>query len=401
MFIEWIIEFIIYIVVLSLSFVYHFLIYLAIVVYLGGLILALKSLKNKHTLSKKIKSFEYPSVTIVVPSYNESKTIIRSIEGIKNLNYPLDKLEIFFIDDSDDNTFEIIKRETDGMPNVHLIKNKKRMGKGYALNLAYKKGHGEFIVVFDADNRAHPDCLIHLITSFDDSSVWAIQGSYDVYKVNLLSKIIDGEYAVWQTLEEPSFTFIHGYNYCVRRSVLDEIGPWRDDILSEDTELSVRIYKNGGKIKYVPDAKVEILEPTSLDGIAKQRIRWFHGTYQSYQDYEKGILIKLLTPPDAYVPKDGRVTALLSYVARFTIIPGLGIMLILTILSALSSMIWEVPLILFLLGYVDVLVCLKRFDKLHLIPILPFLPFFGLYEIYLFVLSSKLKKAKWIKVDKG
>ncbi|MGQ4913206.1 MAG: glycosyltransferase [Candidatus Asgardarchaeia archaeon] len=400
--INYIIDFLAYIVILILSFMYHILLYIGFIVMFGALFLALKSLKHKHRI-RLTSNFDYPFVTIVVPSYNESTTIIRAIKGIKNLNYPKDKIEVFFIDDSTDDTFEIIKQETKDMNNAILIKNEKRLGKAHALNFAYKNGHGDYIVVFDADNKAHPDCLLHLLTSFDSSDIWATQGRYDVENMSLLTKLIDIEYAVWQTLEEPIYTFLHGYNYCIRRDVLDKIGSWREDILSEDTELTIRIYKNGGRVRYVPEARVELLEPTTLSGITKQRMRWLYGGYLSYKDNnedDEHAVLKILAPPETYFPRDGRIMAFLSYLTKSTVIPGLGVALLFTLIAYFSEMLWQLPLLLLIVGYIDVILCLKRFDKFHLLPVLLLLPFYGLYEIVLVGIVKYKKRIKWEKVEK-
>src|SRR3989344_6574852 len=106
----------------------------------------------------------FPKITVLIPAYNEEKTISKTINSVLNLNYPKDKLEIIVIDDSSkDKTGEVVK----GFKQVKLVYNKhKGVGKASALNAGLRYSSGEFLAVVDADSEVEKDSLIKLIPYF-------------------------------------------------------------------------------------------------------------------------------------------------------------------------------------------------------------------------------------------
>ena len=121
--------------------------------------------------SKRLK--RTPLVSVIVPAYNEEKSIGNTLNSILNLNYPKDKLEILVINDgSTDNTKGIVERIIKNHPsfNIQLV-NKENGGKGTALNLGLEKAKGEFFVCLDADSEPEPDCLIKMLPYFEDGKV--------------------------------------------------------------------------------------------------------------------------------------------------------------------------------------------------------------------------------------
>ena len=123
-------------------------------------------------------------MTIVVPCFNEEKTVEQTVFSLLNLNYPKDKLKIFLINDgSTDKTWEIINKFTDN-PSVKVF-HKENGGKYTALNLALENTETEFFGGLDADSYADPESLIRIMSYFQKiraSWLWLRQSPYMTLK---------------------------------------------------------------------------------------------------------------------------------------------------------------------------------------------------------------------------
>jgi len=153
--------------------VFFFSLFIIFYIYIGYplLIYLLSLLKN----SKITKDIYEPSVSLIIPAYNEENYIANSIQNKLDLNYPKDKLEIIVVSDgSTDRTEEIVtKFEKDG---IKLIKQNPRAGKTQALNRAVNLAKGEIIVFSDANSLYHPNALKMIIRNFYDPSVGYVTG---------------------------------------------------------------------------------------------------------------------------------------------------------------------------------------------------------------------------------
>ena len=127
---------------------------------------------------------DYPSVTILVPVFNEQNTVDKTIQSLLKLNYPEDKIKIMIVDDgSNDNTWEIVKKYT-GHKQI-LLHQKENGGKYTALNYGIENCATEMIGCLDADSEVDADALLHIIPYF---KVWGyLQEKYlDLWMRNML-----------------------------------------------------------------------------------------------------------------------------------------------------------------------------------------------------------------------
>jgi cellulose synthase/poly-beta-1,6-N-acetylglucosamine synthase-like glycosyltransferase len=267
---------------------------------------AFSSLLKKR--SKVLEKKDLPTATVIIPSYNEEKNVERVLDGLRGLNYPRDKIEFVFVDDSTDNTFKIIENATKDWENVKRIKHGKRYTKAYGLNEALSVSKGELVAVYDADCSINPDSLINLAKYFDDSKVMAVQGRYEAERRNFLSKVIDLEYTLWQGGQLVATPALIGYNYAVRRSYLERTGGWVSEMLAEDHELWYRIYVDGYRIVYTDEPGVKVLEPTSFRDFVRQRRRWSRGSDQATARYSH-MRLKMFPKP--------RIPNFLSFSSRY------------------------------------------------------------------------------------
>ena len=108
----------------------------------------------------------YPSATIIVPCWNEEKTVSKTIESLLALHYPKDKLKIFVVDDgSTDGTWEVVQKFLRN-PQVKLFK-KENGGKHTAVNYGIKNSTSELVGCLDADSFVDKDALHEIASAFN------------------------------------------------------------------------------------------------------------------------------------------------------------------------------------------------------------------------------------------
>lgn len=239
-----------------------------------------------------VKLKEYPMVSILVPAHNESIVIRKTVQALLALDYPKDKYEIIIINDnSSDDSAAVLKAIQVKNPcrrmiviNTDSISGGK--GKSNALNIGLSVASGTVIAIYDADNTPEPDALTLLVENLmSDDRLGAVIGKFRTRNrdASLMTRFVNIETLAYQCMNQAGRWFffklctIPGTNFVVRRSIIEEIGGWDTKALSEDTEISFRIYRMGYKIKLMPLAVTWEQEPQLLRIWLKQRTRWAKG----------------------------------------------------------------------------------------------------------------------------
>lgn len=242
------------------------------------------------------KDDELPSVSIIIPVYNEEKTIEKTLKSALASDYPRDKFEIIIINNnSTDNTLKIAKQYEDKIVKVYTEKNQ---GKGFALNLGIKKSKGEFLVTMDADTRVEPYSLKSMIRYFKDKTVMSVCPAMVVDKPkNILQRVQYIEYVLGLFLRK-TFAFLNAVHItpgafsAYRREFFDKHGDYQVHNITEDLELALRIQYYGYRIENDPDAPAYTTAPDKFSHLLKQRRRWYVGLMKNLWDYRKMINIK-------------------------------------------------------------------------------------------------------------
>src|SRR5690625_275956 len=255
---------------------------------MGGYFHSLKYKNFNKRLNTPLKDF--PKVSILIPAHNEEVVIEDTIKSMIRLNYPKNKLEVIVINDnSSDLTGSIIDKYAQKyffIKAVHTKPPYAGKGKSGALNQGLKYSTGEIIVVYDADNTPEPDAIRYLALGLhNDKKAGAIVGKFRVVNANknILTRLINIETLTFQWLAQAGRWFwfkmstIPGTNFAIRKSILAELGGWDEKALSEDTELSIRVYNLGYYIRFYPEAITWEQEPETLKVWWRQRTRWARG----------------------------------------------------------------------------------------------------------------------------
>jgi len=253
---------------------------------------------DKKNKKKLFNDKELPSVTIIIPAFNEEKSIAKTIESICDSNYPNKKMEVIVIDDgSKDDTYKIAKKYI-GTRNGKLIKviRKKNGGKGSALNLGISKASSPFIFSMDADTFVDPDAVKEMMRYFKDEQVMSVSSTMMIYKPKtFLQKIQHIEYLFGIFLRK-SFASINsiyvtpGAFSAYRKSFFDKYGGYigmESNNLTEDLEMAMRIHYYGYKIENSSEALVYTLAPGKFKELTKQRKRWYIGLIKNTWKYKE------------------------------------------------------------------------------------------------------------------
>ncbi|WP_411168559.1 glycosyltransferase [Clostridium sp. MB05] len=245
---------------------------------------------------------EYPFVSVLVPAHNEGKVIEKTARSLLEIDYPKNRYEVIIINDnSSDNSAEILDRVKKEYSDRNFIiintdKNTGGKGKSTALNIGFSKSKGEILAVYDADNTPEKEALKYLIqTLIKGDNLGAVIGKFRCRNknVNILTSFINIETLTFQWMAQAGrwklfkLCTIPGTNFVIRRSILEEINGWDTKAITEDTELSFRIYRMGYKIKFMPLAVTWEQEPQTLNVWFKQRSRWAKGnTYVVIKNFK-------------------------------------------------------------------------------------------------------------------
>ncbi|OGY18987.1 MAG: hypothetical protein A2786_00935 [Candidatus Chisholmbacteria bacterium RIFCSPHIGHO2_01_FULL_52_32] len=284
----------------------------------------------------QVKLERYPFISVHLPLFNESKVVERLLKACTSFDYP--NYEVVVADDSTDETTGIVERflkgyqgeareikgdqgeeilhvtpSTPDTPSFTLIHRADREGfKGGALREALRVSdpRTEFVVVFDADFVPYPDTLelflkyfqasagsldlkintkdsrqnFSLQSSVFSSPIAAIQG-YQWHVLNKsenwITRGIRSEYAGSYVVERSGnelyggMKLIAGSVYMIRRDLLDRFG-W-GTTLTEDFELTLRLYEAGYKVLYTPYIQAPAECVSTLQRLVRQRMRWAEG----------------------------------------------------------------------------------------------------------------------------
>jgi cellulose synthase/poly-beta-1,6-N-acetylglucosamine synthase-like glycosyltransferase len=253
-----------------------------------GYINFIKSMKEKKQMD--MESYDYPTCTILIPAHNEEKVIANTIEAMLNLKYPKDKYKIMVINDgSKDATKEIIESYSAKDNRVVLFdvpKGQGGKGKSRALNLGVKQVKTEIIAIYDADNTPDPMALNYLVANLiSNKELGAVIGKFRTVNknTNILTRFINIETLSFQSMLQAGRWQMHniatlpGTNFVMWKWLIDELEGWDEEALTEDSELSIRIYELGYKIKFTPYAITYEQEPQTWKVWIKQRVRWVRG----------------------------------------------------------------------------------------------------------------------------
>lgn len=246
--------------------------------------------RKKHTDEDASLSSEEVFVTVQLPLYNEPYVTERLIDAVCALDYPKNFLEIQVIDDSNDETIEIVdkvsaKWEKLGI-NIKVIRREDRSGfKAGALKHALEIAKGEFIAIFDADFIPSIDFLRKTVPVLNQKGIGMVQTrwGHTNREYSLLTKAqafwLENHFRIEQTSRSNLNLFFNfnGTAGIWKKQAILEAGNWQADTLTEDLDLSYRAQLKGWKFLYLEDVISPAELPPTLSALKGQQYRWTKG----------------------------------------------------------------------------------------------------------------------------
>ena len=255
--------------------------------------LAIAYVKNKKKQQSRVTPpFDLanaPKVTVQLPMFNEMYVAERIIETCAEIDYPRDKFQIQVLDDSTDETKDIIANKCAEVAargiNIQHVHRTDRTGyKAGALDCAMDKVEGEFIAIFDADFVPSKDFLLRTIPYFTEN-VGVVQTRWGHLNkdYSLLTELqafgLNGHFAIEQGGRNASGHYINfnGTAGVWRRATIDDAGGWEHDTITEDLDLSYRAQMKGWRFVYLEEVESPAELPITMSALKSQQHRWMKG----------------------------------------------------------------------------------------------------------------------------
>jgi cellulose synthase/poly-beta-1,6-N-acetylglucosamine synthase-like glycosyltransferase len=230
----------------------------------------------------------WPTVTVIVPAKDEEAVIESTLRSLDGLDYPSQLLDIVVIDDgSIDTTLSRVRAAAKAMRYpTHVMHFDRSAGKARRLNDLLWTLDTELVLLLDADHWVPADLVRTMLHAFGDRrDIACVQAASQLRngKTNVLTRSLEMEYlfrckGIYPG--KPVGVFV-GSGGMFRRSALLEVGGFDASMLTEDVELSYRLYKQGYSVRYDDAACSYDLGPVDFRNFFNQRHRWMRGLFQA------------------------------------------------------------------------------------------------------------------------
>lgn len=233
-----------------------------------------------------------PTVSVLVPCWNEEKTVVGTVNSLLAMDYPREKLNIIVIDDgSTDSTWQVVQVFANN-PSVTLLHKENEGSKFAALNFGLRHVTSEIVGCLDADSSVHPQALRASLREFTKPGVMAVVPSMVIDNPKTFFQWMQKvEYEI-ATYAKQAFSRLNtlyiapGPFTLFRKKVFDELGEYTEAHHVEDMEIALRMQIKGMRISHAIDSLVYTKGPRTWRALLKQRVRWTYGFIMNVWDYK-------------------------------------------------------------------------------------------------------------------
>jgi biofilm PGA synthesis N-glycosyltransferase PgaC len=225
-----------------------------------------------------------PAVSLVIATYNEAGILEQKIANCFALNYPAEKLSIYFVaDGSTDYTLEILSK----YPTIQVLFEPERAGKVAAINRAMQWIQTDIVVFCDANTMLNRNCIRAIVPHYQNPLVGAVAGEKKIVTgLNQSDAAGAGESMYWRyesqlkKMDSAFFTVVGaaGELFSIRRELYQHVN---SNVLLDDFIISMNICKKGYRVIYEPDAYATEPPSFSIQEEQKRKIRISAGGFQS------------------------------------------------------------------------------------------------------------------------
>jgi len=247
--------------------------------------------------ARRHPSTHLPSVSVLIPAWNEAVGIEATITSVLNTEYP--HLEIIVVNDgSTDRTHEVVSSFIANHRRIHPLAKTQihyrlipHGGKARALNRALFVAQGDIVITVDSDSVMDPHAIKNMVKHFADPLVAAVAGNVVIDKrqkpIGLVQQLeyLYGFYFKRADSVLNAVYIVGGAAAAYRRTVIAALGGFDDSIITEDIEMSTRLQDRGYRVQYAADATVYTEGPSDFKGLCRQRVRWKFGRLLTFYKY--------------------------------------------------------------------------------------------------------------------
>lgn len=249
------------------------------------------------------------TVSIIIPCYNEEKTITKLLDGLRTQQFPVARMEVIIADGlSVDGTRQAIIAYQQKYPqlDIRIVDNQLQTIPS-GLNAAIKASSGEIIIRLDAHSSPFPDYVTRCVEAIQSGiaenvgGVWDIQPGADTWIARSIATAASHPLGVgdagYRYARNPAYVDTVPFG-AYRRSLLDKIGLYDENLLSnEDYEFNVRIKQSGGRVYLDPAIRCVYYARPTLSALARQYFRYGYWKAQMLRKYASTIRWRQALPP--------------------------------------------------------------------------------------------------------
>jgi cellulose synthase/poly-beta-1,6-N-acetylglucosamine synthase-like glycosyltransferase len=242
--------------------------------------------------ARALRDDELPVFTVLVPMYKEPAMLPMLAQALRDLDYPLGKLDIkLVLEASDHETIGVAsKLGLEGMFEIIRVPPSLPQTKPKACNFALQFARGEYLVIYDAEDRPEPDQLRKVVATFRKSSAntacLQCSLSYFNFSENWLTRMFTLDYGLWFDQMLPGLDRLNipiplgGTSNHFKIDVLRELHGWDPFNVTEDADLGIRMTQKGYRVGIVDSTTFEEASCHAGNWI-RQRSRWMKGYMQT------------------------------------------------------------------------------------------------------------------------
>jgi glycosyltransferase XagB len=236
---------------------------------------------------------DLPMYTIMVPAYNEPEVIEALVRALDKMVYPKDKLDIKLLLEADDTKTVIAARWAISGNHMEIVTVPPAdpRTKPKALNFGLQTARGEFVTVYDAEDRPEPlqlrKAVLAMRSAPEELGCLQARLSYFNPDQNLLTRWFTLEYATWFSQFLPGLVMsdapvpLGGTSNHFRRQVIEDVGGWDPFNVTEDADLGMRLHRLGFRTAILDSVTWEEANSDAINWV-KQRSRWYKGYIQTW-----------------------------------------------------------------------------------------------------------------------
>ena len=276
--------------VMTLFYLGNFL-FKAVLIWAGG--------KHQHASERQmdaavglLRDEDLPVYTVLVPMFREPDVLPILANALRELDYPTSRLDIkIVLEEGDQLTIDAATAlGLEDIFEIILVPPAQPQTKPKACNYALQFARGDFLVIYDAEDKPEPDQLKKVVVTFDRSpaNVACVQCRLNYFnrEENWLTRLFTLDYSLWFDLMLPGLEKLKvpiplgGTSNHFRMDVLRELRAWDPFNVTEDADLGIRLTQKGYEVRLVASTTFEEANVSQSNWI-RQRSRWIKGYMQT------------------------------------------------------------------------------------------------------------------------